>query len=126
MRKSKQGIIVLVVIALLVGGIFLWDYIDNKHDEKLLQTVQNVDIGDGVTLIRGLRAFCGTSGDWYLQEDDIVEVVAIGNENSVSAKLKANIKTGDVDVLEFRYDVYVLNSDDTATVISDMIKAAKE
>lgn len=126
MKKNKIGPTLIVLFALLVGGVLLWDHIDDKHDEKLLQTAQNVDIGDGVTLIEGLRAFCGSSIDWYIRENDTVEVVALGAENAVSATLKVNIKTGDVDVLEFYYDVYLLNRDDMAVVISDMIEAARE
>lgn len=125
MRKSKIGIAVIIVIALLVGGVFVWDCIDGRHDEELLKTVQNSDIGDGITLIRGLRAFCGTSGDWYIRGNDTVEVVALGVENAVTATLKADVKTGDIDILEFYYDVYLLDRNDTAAVISDMIRAAK-
>ena len=123
MKKRKIGIILIVTLA-LVGCRLLWEYIDDKHDEKLLQTVQNADIGDGVTLSRGIQAYCGQSGNWYVYNDTI-KVNASDSNNSISATLKANIKTDDVEVLEFYHDLALLDRDDMMAVINDMVQAVK-
>lgn len=127
-NSTKNWIIALVIIAVLFAAAYvvavIHDSIIGNHENKLVEAAQNVEIGDGVTLLQGIRAYCGESGDWYPEiDDDTVEVITIGDLNTVTFLLKVDLGTGNVELVECSSDPIIYNS--AEELLADMIQAAK-
>ncbi len=142
MKNGKKTIVLFVVLALIFGGAFLSEHmrkqkIEQRHQEQaryeqerdqleqeLIQIAKNTEIGNGVTLNDGVRAYCGTNGDWSAFNGTIF-LEAHGSTHWIDAAFEVNEETGLLDLLEFDSDLHPANSDEVEDIISDMIQAAK-
>lgn len=128
MKKNKAVIALFVVLGLLVAGVFLWIHLEEKHQEELIQAAQNTELGEGVTLLQGVRAYFGDSGDWDIFGDDYtiyLDVGRISDGHVLSATFEVNEKTGQLDILTFVYDFHEVSQDELYDLIDAMIQAAK-
>lgn len=95
-----------------------------EHEDKLVEAAQNVEIGDGVTLLQGIQAYCGVPGFWNGDaDDDTVRVSATGEINHVGFLLAVDLETVYVELIECESEPIVYSS--AEELLADMIQAAK-
>ncbi|MDE6259995.1 MAG: hypothetical protein K2M42_03920 [Oscillospiraceae bacterium] len=125
MKKYRTIIIIFAVIGLLLAGGFLWEHLDEKHEEKLIQAAQNAELGEGVTLRQGVQAYFGDFGDWNVVNDTVYLEAGNLDKHVLSATFQINEKTGQLDILTFDYDFYPVSRDELDSLINAMIQAAR-
>lgn len=142
MRNGKRAIISLAILAVIIGGALLFKNIQNQkaeqryqeqaqyeeernqHEQELIQIAKDTEIGNGITLGDGVRAYCGTNGDWSAFNGTVF-LEAYGGSHWIEAAFEINKGTETLDLLEFDSDLHPTNDDEFNAIISDMIQAAK-
>lgn len=140
MKSGKKSIILLAVLAVIIGGAFLFEHmqkqkVEQRHQEQaqyqqerdrreqeLIQIAKDTEIGNGVTLSDGVRAYCGTNGDWSAFNGTVF-LEAHGASHWIEAAFEVNKETEMLDLLEFDSDLHPASNDEFNAIISDMIQA---
>lgn len=143
MKSGKKAIILLVILVAVIGGVFLNEHMQKqkmeedrirreeyvqereRHEQELIQMVKDTEIGDGVILSDGIRAYCGTSGDWSASNNTVF-LEAYGTLHWIVATFDVNEDTEMVDLVEFDSDLRPANIDELEDVFRDMIQATKQ
>lgn len=131
-KGASTFIIIFVVLGLLLAGGFLWEYLDAKHEDDLIQAAQNADLGEGITLLQGVQAYFDDDGYWDVAWDDEVndDTICLSagdffDGHSLHATFKVNQETEQLDILTFYYDGLAVGQDEIHDIIDAMIQAAK-
>lgn len=142
MKNGKKTIVLLVILAAIIGGVFLHEYVQKqrmeedrkrreeyvqereRHEQELIQMVKDVEIGDGVILSDGIRAYCGTSGDWSAFNNTVF-LEAYGTLHSIVATFDVNEDTGQIELIELDSDLHSVDFNELEDVFNDIIQATK-
>lgn len=128
-NRKKVAIGIIVVVVLIVLGPLQW-YLEEKketHMEKLILIAQNFEIGEGVTLQQGVRAFF-VSAEWnsFNYSKDQIWLLATSKDGSRSSVIfHVNEKTGEVSIVEWDFNGKSLDSFEINFLIDGMIRAAR-
>lgn len=141
MKIGKKPIIWVAILAIIIGGALLHEYVQKQEleedykrraqyqqeqaqrEQELIQIVQETEIGDGVRLVDGVLAYCGSSGDWSAFNSTVFLEV-YGDNHWIEASFEVNEETEIIDIMEFDSDMHPANSDELDNIIHDMILAA--
>lgn len=123
----------LLLLILPVLAVKLWvDYSNRKcaeRDARLTELVQNLDIGEGVTLLEGLQASFGGEMFWCAAQD-IVSVYA--NRPPLPAlSIYVQVFETEGDALRYEFEVRCGGRDmsgpeERSALFGDLIRTAKE
>ena len=121
----------LLIIGLPLLALAIFVYFSNRRNSernaKLTERVQNLDIGEGVTLLEGIRARSGEDGFWVAAAGKIANVSV--DEPLMSIIVREFREGGEAPRYEF--EIHRGGEDMSAPekrdeVFRDLVRAAKE
>ena len=124
-----SGEVILVVfilgIVLLEVIVEVSNRIDAKRRERLLQAAYNYDIGDGVTLLQGVRAYFGDEGDWYVTSYTVYLFAGAPGGSYPKAMVTIDVESWTLEVPSFEPCNAPGGVNQADTLVELMIQAAK-
>lgn len=120
--------LLIIGLPLLALGLFVYfsNRREDKRNAKLTELIQNLDIGEGVTLLEGIQARYREDGFW-VATDNIVSLSA--GEPILSMIIRVFREDG--EALRYEFTIHRGGEDMSAPekrdeVFRDLVRAAKE
>ena len=120
-------VLVLIIVLLVVLGVRvkLEELRERRYKEEMLQAAQELEIGDGVTLLQGIQAYFGVDGLWSgpYRNGVCVRTKFMGYPK---AGLRVYPETGQIEVLTFHKHEPPDDENDPDALLGLMIQAVRE
>lgn len=113
-------VMVWVFFIASVVWIMIAEYLGAKRDKAMIRAAQNLELGEGVTLLQAIRAYYGEDGRWGVAQGKVYAFA--GHSPSRRGDVRVNLKTG--EVMLYR-DGHEGGKAESAALVAAMIRAAK-
>lgn len=115
-----------MLLAAVLLGVYAWvsEYVDRKRREERVRAAREFEIGDGVTLLRGVQAYFGEDGFWCARDDGTVMILAGTGERR--ACLALDPETESIRVISYNWQDSPENEAVRQALVGLMVQAAKD
>ena len=125
----SEGLIALLRVAvgfvLFTAALVRLDRIMDKRSERLIPIAQEMELGEGVTLLQGVRAYLGDDGYWQAKGNMVLLSRSVPQANLRSPLLRIHPKKWRLEIPIMGSRTYWPDLDDPNELIEVLIRAAK-
>lgn len=130
-----------LVPTVLGAALVLWLHVrwkrEARQEAEMIRAAQNIELGEGVTLLQGIRAFFGEDGYWGGCLSG--QVVILAGFKYLSATMHVDVETRSIEVSSFKRVPHeaiveapekceypeVAGWEERQVLLSEMVRAAK-
>lgn len=103
-----------------IASVLIPEYLDARREKAMVRAAQNLELAEGITLLRAVRAYYGEDGRWGAAQG-LVYVFA-GDSRSRRGDVRVNLDTG--EVMAYR-DGCEGDKAESEALVKAMVRAAK-
>ena len=131
MTKNGNGRMILImgiafILLLIIGlGMDAWGGFTKARNVQLIQTMNMTDNPEGPTLEECINSYYGERVSWVPLSDNMVQIQAYRDEESLDMTLQVNQETGNADLIDVLINHTYPTEEEFNRMVNAWIQAAQ-